>query len=100
MNGHRAFGTLLAPLALFLVAAAPAPSENPGGPRCEETENIGTATMTEDGTITLRLRTLPPGPVGEGVFRYRVGDANYDDVKAHIIGGIKPGETRPVRPWC
>ena len=55
--------------------------------------------MTEDGTITLRLRSLPPGPVAEGTMSYRPGDPKYEEIKRHL-GGIKPGETKPVRPWC
>jgi cellulose biosynthesis protein BcsQ len=26
-------------------------------------------------------------------------DPQYEEIKKHI-GGIKPGETKPVRPWC
>lgn len=98
MNTQRKSAVLVLPLAAVLIAAAPAP-EAPA-PRCEDVTSIGTATMAEDGTITLRLRSLPPGPIGEGVFRYTPNDANYRDVLAHIEGGIKAGETKPIRPWC
>jgi hypothetical protein len=30
---------------------------------------------------------------------YRPGDPQYEEIKKHI-GGIAPGETKPVRPWC
>jgi hypothetical protein len=88
---------LLLPLAVALMAAAPA---EPVQPRCEDIASIGTATMAEDGTLTLRIRSLPPGPIGEGVFHYAPNDANYQDVLSHITGGVKAGETKPVRPWC
>jgi hypothetical protein len=60
--------------------------------------SIGAATMTRDGAITLRLRAEGPGMTGEGTLVYKRGDARYDDVLRHI-GGIKPGETKPVPPW-
>jgi hypothetical protein len=66
---------------------------------CEQVASIGVAVMTDDGAITLRLRSLPPGPIGEGMMRHRPGDRDYEDIKQHI-GGIAPGETKPVRPWC
>jgi hypothetical protein len=54
---------------------------------------IGTATMTEDGTITLDLRA---GAHGRLV--YRKGDKGYAEVLNHL-GGLKPGESKLVRPW-
>ena len=35
----------------------------------------------------------------EGTMRYKPGDPQYEEIKKHI-GGSKPGETKPVRPWC
>lgn len=99
VNTARKTVALVLPLAGVLMAAAPA-SETQTPPRCEDIASIGTATMAVDGTITLRLRSLPPGPIGEGVFHYAPNDANYQDVLSHIQGGIKAGETKPVRPWC
>ena len=54
-----------APLAaaLLLALVTGAAGVNPGAPvPCEMVESIGVATMAQDGTITLRLRSLPPGP--------------------------------------
>jgi len=51
-------------------------------------------TMTDDGVLTLRLRSLPPGPIGEGTMRYKPGDPEYEDIKKHI-GGIAPGAIPP-----
>jgi len=68
-------------------------------PRCESVESIGVATMTADGVITLRIRSLPPGPIAEGVFSYRPGDPQYDEIKRHL-GGVVPGQTKSVPPWC
>ncbi len=85
--------TLLVTLALLAGAA------RAGDAACESVKSIGVATMAADGAITLRIRSLPPGPIGEGTFIYRPGEARYDEVKSHI-GGIAPGETKPVPPWC
>jgi hypothetical protein len=60
--------------------------------------SIGAATMAKDGTITLRLRAEGPGMTGDGTLIYKPGDARYGEVKRHI-GGIKPGQTKPVPPW-
>jgi hypothetical protein len=61
--------------------------------------SIGAATMMPDGTITLRLRAEGEGgKIGEGQVTYRPGTARYDEVLRHL-GGLKPGETKPVPPW-
>ena len=66
-------------------------------------EFIGEATMSENGAITLFLCTEWESPVlglmtATGQFVYQVGDKDYRDVLEHL-GGMKPGEHRPVRPW-
>src|SRR5271155_2459091 len=66
---------------------------------CAEVESIGTAQMSADGVITLRLRSLSPNPIAEGVLTYTPDDPQYEEVKQHL-GGIAPGETKPVKPWC
>ena len=88
-----------APLALALLVALAAAAEPKATVPCEQVASIGVATMTDDGAIMLRLRSLPPGPIGEGTMRYKPGDREYEDIRKHI-GGIAPGETKPVRPWC
>jgi hypothetical protein len=67
--------------------------------KCGGVTSIGVATMTPDGVITLRVRSSPPGPIAEGVLRYTPGQADYDEIKQHL-GGITPGESKPVPPWC
>ena len=62
-------------------------------------ETIGVATMNEDRSISLRLRAeTPDGATGEGFFTYAPGDKRYDSVLRHI-GGLEPGESKPVRPF-
>ena len=62
-------------------------------------ESIGEARMEPDGTIVLRLRAeSADGSVGEGLLRYPPADREYASVLEHL-GGLEPGETKPVPPW-
>jgi hypothetical protein len=67
--------------------------------RCEDVESIGVAVMDRDGVITLRIRSLAPGPIAESEIRYAPNDPRYDEIVKHL-GGLSPGQTKPVRPWC
>jgi hypothetical protein len=85
MQAMKVLGYLSA--MMLLLAAAPLPA------------SIGVATMTPDGTITLRLRAEGAGGlVGEGNLTYKRGNPRYNEM-LHHIGGLKPGETKPVPPW-
>jgi hypothetical protein len=93
---HRCLTAAFAAAAV-VIAALPASAQTT--PPCEQAASIGVATMTADGVITLRLRSLPPGPIAEATMRYAPGDPKYADVVTHF-GGLAPGETEPLRPWC
>jgi hypothetical protein len=80
-------------------AGAATADDRKNEPPCESVASIGVAHMTADGVITLRVRSLPPGPIGEGVLRYPPDHPQYGEIKDHL-GGIAPGEYKPVRPWC
>ena len=85
MRAVNVSGYLLA--VMLLRAQAPLPA------------SIGVATMTNDGTIILRLRAEGAGGmVGEGNLTYKRGNPQYEEV-LHHIGGLKPGETKIVPPW-
>jgi hypothetical protein len=92
----------LAIAALACVACAPPPTTPPRDPppaaNTAEPESIGSATIDAAGVITLNLRAEGPGVIGDAQFTYRPGDPDYAEVLRHI-GPIRPGETRPVRPW-
>lgn len=94
---YRAFITALSLAAACSTAAFGADRKE--SPPCESFQSIGTAHMDADGIITLNIHTLPPGPIGEGELRYAPGDPRYQEIVTHL-GGIKPGETKNVRPWC
>jgi hypothetical protein len=63
-----------------------------------ERETIGTATMTEDGTIVMDLRASSPGALGDARISYRPDNPHYQEVLRHL-GGLKPGEVKPVPPF-
>lgn len=59
---------------------------------------IGTATMLDDGTLSLHLRLSSDGKAVNDTIVYKVSDHAYDDVLRHL-GGLNPGETKEFRPW-
>jgi hypothetical protein len=91
-------GLALALLAAKLTGAAVANESDPPIP-CEAIDSVGTAKMSADGTITLRLHALWPRPFAETQHVYAPGDPHYGFVKRHL-GGIAPGQSKPVPPLC
>lgn len=63
---------------------------------CRGSGIIGIAVMGEDGTVTLNLRA-PSG--AQSVIVYRRGDPQYARIVSHL-GGIQPGEHKPVPAFC
>jgi hypothetical protein len=61
-------------------------------------ESIGSASMEADGTIVLHLRAEGPGMVGDALLRYAPSHKDYAAVLSHL-GGLQPGEVKPVPPW-
>jgi hypothetical protein len=66
---------------------------------CEAVDSVGSAKMSADGTITLRIRSLWPQPIAEAELIYTPDNPQHGEIKRHL-GGIAPGETKPVPPWC
>ena len=66
---------------------------------CASVESIGTAVMAADGTITLHLQSLWPDPSENSDLRYAPDDPQYDEIKKHL-GGIAPGQSKPIPPFC
>jgi hypothetical protein len=66
---------------------------------CEDIDSVGVAKMSADGAIALRIRSLWYQPVAEHRFVYAPGDPQYDAIKRHL-GGIMPGQSKPVPPLC
>ena len=59
---------------------------------------IGVATMNADREIVLDLRSADCGIIAEARVSYKPGDGSYAEVLSHI-GGLKPGQTKPVPAW-
>src|ERR1700756_4851485 len=66
---------------------------------CEAIDSVGRAKMSADGTITLQLHSLWPDPIAETELVFAPDDPQYEEIKHHL-GGIKPGESKPVPPFC
>lgn len=61
--------------------------------------SIGVATMLPDGTIVLDLRAEGAGgTVGHGRLTYPPDHRDHASVLRHL-GGLRPGEVKPVPPW-
>jgi len=61
--------------------------------------SIGTATMTEDGTIVLDLHSkTPDGTIAEARITYPKDHKQYAEILKHL-GGLTPGQTKSVPPW-
>lgn len=58
----------------------------------------GTATMQDDGSLTLHLRLTSTGKEIDDTLTYKTTDRGYDDVLRHL-GGLEPGNTKDFRPW-
>jgi hypothetical protein len=59
---------------------------------------IGMASMSDDGTVTLRLTTTSDGTPADAIITYEVGHPRYEEVLRHL-GGLKPGQIKPVPSW-
>lgn len=96
----------LLPLALALVLLAcsratptPTTSDAPVTTPAPDAASIGSARMEADGTLVLDLRAEDgAGTVGHAQLRYPKGHAQYQEVLDHI-GGLTPGQEKPVPPW-
>jgi hypothetical protein len=90
----------LAPLLATSFAGRALAAERSSQPiPCEDIDSVGRAKMSADGTITLQLRSLWPDPVAESELVFAPDDPQYEEIKHHL-GGIKPGESKPVPPFC
>jgi hypothetical protein len=85
---RRAFGIALA----FSFSGAALCAENP-----EAKPSIGVATMLQNGTILVGVGG-PDAARARAVLMVEPGDTNYQSIIDHV-GGLKPGETKPIPPW-
>jgi hypothetical protein len=66
---------------------------------CSTVESIGTAEMAADGTIMLHLQSLWPDPKENTDLPFAPDDPQYNEIKQHL-GGIEPGQSKPIPPFC
>jgi hypothetical protein len=97
---HRLHATLRTVLALGVAIAIPplavsAPVEAQSTPRVQF---IGMASMSDDGTVTLRLTMTSDGKPADAIIIYKAEDSRYDEVLRHL-GGLKPRQIKPVPSW-
>ncbi len=71
------------------------PSPNEARPSMPFT---GTALMQDDGSLTLHLRLTRDGKEIDDTILYKPTDRGYDGVLRHL-GGMRPGVSKPFRPW-
>src|SRR5882757_9627116 len=92
----RSKNTIKAVVAVCALSwASPLPAQT--SPQAQM-QYIGSATMSADGTITVYLDRTAGGGHAQGTFTYKTDDPDYEKTLKHI-GGLKPGETKPVKPW-
>ena len=61
-------------------------------------KSIGLATMMSDGAIVLDLRSTEGGRHAGTRVTYTRDHPSYREVLRHL-GGMQPGDTKPVPPW-
>jgi hypothetical protein len=88
---------LLVVILIGVASAASAEENRPTDARLSM-PYLGTATMLDDGTLTLHLRLSNDGKPVDETLTYKVSDRAYDNIRRHI-GGLRPGETKEFRPW-
>jgi hypothetical protein len=88
---------ILAFIMLCVAGAASAQQIRPSDAR-PSMPYVGTAAMLDDGTLSLHLRLTSDGKPVDDVLTYKISDRAYDDILRHL-GGLRPGETKPFRPW-
>jgi hypothetical protein len=99
-RGKKTHRSLLLILALgvamsILPLAMSSPVEGQSVPRVQF---IGMASMSEDGTVTLRLTMTSDGMPADAIITYKPGEPWYDEVLRHI-GGLEPGQIKTVPFW-
>ena len=80
----------------ILQEIVPMPTAEPSHEH-RELKTIGQAAMRDDGTIVmdLRMEDEKTGAVGDLRLFYKPGEAEYQNI-LNRLGGLKPGEIKPV----
>jgi hypothetical protein len=91
--------TLLVIVALCVAGASAAQDVKPSTQDARASmPYLGTAAMSDDGTLSLHLRATSDGKPASDTLTYKVTDRAYDNILRHL-GGLNPGDTKEFRPW-
>ena len=64
--------------------------------------SVGVAKLHEDETLEVLLRASDENAkekrLGDAMFFYKKDQKEYQDIINHV-GGLKPGESKPIPPW-
>jgi len=85
----------LAPWSAILLAV---PASAIAGEAQKPAPSVGVATMLTNGTILVGVGGDGPAARAQAVLEIHPGDTNYQMIIDHV-GGLKPGETKPIPPW-
>ena len=85
-------------LALWVVLACSCPGLISAAENPEPAKSIGVATMLQNGTILIGVGGGPDAQRARAVLTVEPGDSTYQSIIDHV-GGLKPGETKPIPPW-
>jgi hypothetical protein len=66
--------------------------------QAEDRYQIGVARMLSNGTIVMDLRAIRGQGVGDARIVYEKSSDHYQEIVKHL-GGLKPGEEKPVYNW-
>jgi len=69
-----------------------------GAESATDDKSVGKTTMLQDGTILVGVPGPGPDSRAQAVLEVQPGDTNYQQIIDHV-GGLKPGETKPIPPW-
>jgi hypothetical protein len=94
---HRPRVRTAAILGVLALALQPGQQHAQTTHRMSDPVTIGSATMTDDGSIVLNLRATGPG-IGDAQITYAPDSPHYAEVLRHI-GGLRPGQSKLVPPW-
>jgi hypothetical protein len=61
-------------------------------------KTIGTALMSADGAVTLKLRATGSGARGDALVSYQRGHPSYEAILQHL-GGLVSNETKDILPF-
>jgi hypothetical protein len=86
--------------ALLLTVLGCGTQRKPANNTPKPPDSIGVAWLEPDRTLVMQLRAESKDKaLGDALLRYKPDDPAYRRMLDHV-GELKPGERKPVPPWC